>query len=147
VTAWQGGAPAIVAEMEPVGPGTYRASEPIPLHGTWKSTLRLQRDNEVLGLPIFLPADEAIPVKETPAPAQFTREFQDDKELLLREQKGGVSPVLTTIAYGAVLLIAVIVAVLLVIGLRRIRTRIEDDEAGPPQRAEQKPSTRVAAAH
>ena len=148
VTAWQGGAPAIVSQMDEVGPGTYRSAEAIPLHGTWKSTLRLQRDDEVLGLPIFLPADEAIPVDEVPAPGQFTREFQDDKELLLREQKGGVSPVLTTIAYGAVLLIALIVAVLLVIGLRRIRTRLEDDDEAPPsQSAEQKPSSRIVAAH
>jgi hypothetical protein len=148
VTAWQGGTPAIVSQLEETGPGTYRSEEPIPLHGDWKSTLRLQRDDQVLGLPIFLPADEAIPVEETPAPAQFTREFQDDKKLLLREQKGDVSPVLTTIAYGAVLLIAVIVAVLLVLGLRRIRTRLEDDDGAPPSRpAEQKPSTRVAAAH
>ena len=148
VTAWQGGTPAIVDQLERVDEGTYRTTRPIPLHGNWKSTLRLQRDDQVLGLPIFLPADEAIPVEETPAPPRFTRSFQDDKTLLLREQKGGVSPVLTTIAYGTVLLIAVIVAVLLVIGLRRIRTRLEDDEAGPPSRqTEQTPSTRVAAAH
>ena len=132
VTAWQGG-DEIVHDLKPTGnPGEYRSVGPLPLHGNWKSTLRLHRGREVLGLVVYMPADEAIPVKETPAPPQFTRTFQEDKKLLQREQKKGVSPVLKTIAYIAVLLIALIVGALLVAGLRRIRKAPPIDESQEP---------------
>jgi hypothetical protein len=149
VTAWQGGA-KVVNQLEKVGPGTYRSTEPLPLHGTWKSTLRLQDGRSVLGLPIYMPEDEAIPVKAVPAPPQFTRTFQDDKKLLQREQKQDVSPVLKTGAYIAVLLIAMLVAALLVVGLRRIREEVggpgpTQPPDGPRERA--RPASRVAAAH
>src|SRR3954471_9341938 len=131
ITAWQGGG-KIVNRLKPIGPGLYRTTQPIPLFGDWKSTLRLQTGRSVLGLPIYMPADKAIPVKAVPAPAQFTRQFQQDKKLLQREQKKGVSPVLTTIAYAAVLLIAALVALLLVLGLRRIRDAMRSDQQQPP---------------
>src|SRR4051794_2440098 len=132
VTAWQGGG-KVVNGLEQVGPGTYRSTQALPLYGDWKSTLRLQTGRSVLGVPIFMPKDTAIPVKGVPAPHRFTRTFKQDKKLLQREQKGGVSPVLWTLAYGAVLLIAILVAVLLVLGLRKIRRAgPTDDEAGPP---------------
>src|SRR3954447_25964241 len=149
VTAWQGGG-KVVNPLKKIGSGTYRTTEPLPLYGSWKSTLRLQTGRSVLGLPIFMPADTAIPVKEVPAPPQFTRQFVQDKKLLQREQKKGVSPILTTIAYVAVLLIALIVAVLLVLGLRKIRQSLGGGQApppGPPRREqESRPRTRVATA-
>jgi len=143
VTAWQGGA-KIVNTLEKTGSGTYRSTEALPLYGTWKSTLRLQTGRSVLGLPIFMPDDKAIPVKGVPAPAQFTRQFQQDQKLLQREQKKGVSPVLKTIAYLTVLLIALIVAILLILGLRKIRRSLVEDE--PPtasgERRERTPARR-----
>jgi hypothetical protein len=106
VTAWQGGG-SVVSDLKKVGPGTYRSEKPIPVGGEdWKSTLRLQTGRAVLGLPIYLPADDAIPVKAVPPPqGTETRAFVRDKQLLQREQKKGVSGVLTLIAYIAVLLI------------------------------------------
>jgi hypothetical protein len=139
VTAWQGGG-KIVNHLQKTGPGTYRSTQALPLYGSWKSTLRLQTGMEVLGLPIFMPADTAIPVKGIPAPAQFTRSFGQDKKLLQREQKKGVSPVLTTIAYLAVLLIALTVAVLLILGLRKIRRSLGGDQPPPPERPERRPA-------
>jgi hypothetical protein len=142
VTAWQGGG-KIVNPLKQTGPGTYRSTEPLPLYGTWKSTLRLQTGRSVLGLPIFMPDDKAIPVKGIPAPAQFTRQFQEDRKLLQREQKKGVSPVLTTIAYVSVLLIAVIVAILLILGLRKISRSLGGDQSPPPasgERRERRPA-------
>jgi hypothetical protein len=131
VTAWQGG-DKIVNTLKKTGPGTYRSTQALPLYGTWKSTLRLQTGSSVMGVPIFMPADTAIPVKEVPAPPRFTRQFTQDKDLLQREQKKGVSPVLTTIAYIAVLMIAVLVAILLILGLRKIRRSIGEDDGAPP---------------
>jgi hypothetical protein len=146
VTAWQGGG-AVVDHLHKVGPGVYRTTKPIPVWGyKWKSTLRLQRGREVLGLPIYLPPDRAIPAKEIPAPAQFTRPFEKDKKLLQREQKPGVSPVLTLIAYLVVLAVGLAVIALLAWGLRRIGRQLG---SAPPPRAEPsgaRPRARVAAA-
>jgi hypothetical protein len=105
VTSWQGGG-AIVAPMQRVADGVYRATRPVPVWGPkWKTTLRLQRGRAVLGLPVYMPADQAIPVDGIPADAQFTRSFERDKQLLQREQKGGVPGFLTLVAYLAVLAI------------------------------------------
>lgn len=71
VTAWQGGG-AVVAPMNRIAPGVYRGARPVPAWGPkWKSTIRLQRGRAVLGLPIYMPRDEAIPVAEIPAPARL----------------------------------------------------------------------------
>ena len=105
-TAWQGGG-SVVEELREVGPGLYETTAPIPVYGNWKSTLRLHKGRQVAGLPVFMPADEAIPVKEIPARSRFTREFILDKENLQREQKEGVSSALVTGAYLLVLLVAV----------------------------------------
>lgn len=105
-TAWQGGG-SVAEPLEEVGPGVYETNAAIPVYGNWKSTLRLHNDRQVASLPIFMPADEAIPVKEIPARASFTREFVLDKENLQREQKKGVSSALVTGAYLLVLLVAV----------------------------------------
>jgi hypothetical protein len=148
VTAWQGGG-KIVNKLKQVGPGTYRSTQALPLYGDWKSTLRLQTGREVLGVPIYMPPDTAIPVKGIPAPPQFTRQFTQDKKLLQREQKKGVSTFLWTLAYLAVLLIALVVGVLLVLGLRRIRQSLGDGQAPPPgsrREGETRPQTRVATA-
>ena len=68
VTAWQGKRRSIVADMKKVGNGVWRATAPIPYGGTdWKATLRLQRGSAVLGLPLYLPKDSAIPVPKVQA--------------------------------------------------------------------------------
>src|SRR4051794_260604 len=146
ITAWQGGG-KIVNRLKGTGPGTYRSTQKIPLYGDWKSTLRLQTGRSVMGVPIFMPADQAIPVPGVPAPQQFTRQFVQDKKLLQREQKKDVSTILWTLAYLAVLAIAVVVAVLLILGLRRIREAIGGG-GGPtdePRRRESRRPARVAA--
>ena len=117
-TAWQGGG-SVVEPLEEVGPGVYETDAAIPVYGNWKSTLRLHKDRQVAGLPIFMPADEAIPVKEIPALASFTREFVLDKDNLQREQKKGVSSALVTGAYLLVLLVAVGLVASLAWGLAR----------------------------
>src|SRR5215203_2751188 len=81
-TSWQGGQPSIVQQLDPVSAGTYRITEPIPVHGTWKTTLRLHEGRRIAGLPIFLPKDAAIPAEEVPAKPSMTREFVLDKENL-----------------------------------------------------------------
>jgi hypothetical protein len=111
VTAWQGGG-SVVSELEEVRPGVYRTSEPIPVHGGWKAMIRLHAGDALLGVPIFLPEDRAIPAPEVPAEATFTRAFVRDQVMLQRERKDDVPAVVTTIAY---LVVAAIAAALLVL--------------------------------
>jgi hypothetical protein len=118
-TSWQGGG-SIVADLREVSPGVYRTTEPIPVYGNWKTTIRLHKGDVVAGLPIFMPEDPAIPAKEIPAEAQMTRDFVLDKKNLQREQKQGVPGFLTTLAYLIVLAIVIGITAALAIGLRRM---------------------------
>ena len=72
VTAWQGGG-SVVSELERVGPGVYRTTEPVPVHGGWKSMVRVHTGDALVAVPIYLPRDRAIPAPEVPAQASFTR--------------------------------------------------------------------------
>jgi hypothetical protein len=100
VTSWQGkDAPAHIDRPQQIGPGLYRITQPIHVDGTWKTTLRLHKGRQLAGLPIFMPADPAIPVPQVPVESQMTRSFQLDHHLLQREQKKGVPAWLTLAAY------------------------------------------------
>jgi hypothetical protein len=105
VTAWQGGG-SVLGPLERVGPGLYRTTKPIPVHGGWKAMVRLQRGSTLVSVPIYLPLDRAIPAAEVPAAATFTRDFRSDRELLQRERKAGVPASLSVSAYLTVLAIA-----------------------------------------
>lgn len=96
--AWQGGEPLRVEELTEIERGVYR-TPPIPVGGTWKSAIRLHRGDEMGAIPLYAPADAAIPAAEIPAPASFTRAFVDDRKFLQRERKEGV-PDWAVIAFG-----------------------------------------------
>ena len=132
VTAWQGDG-LVVNQLERVGPGRYRTTEPIPVHGNWKSLVRLHNGNSLTAVPIFLPRDEAIPAKEVPATASFTRTFVADHEILQREQKAA-APWLTILAYGVVVGIALSLLILLAWGLHRLAVSGAATGPVPPPR-------------
>jgi hypothetical protein len=135
ITAWQGAeGRSVVSKMKEVSPGVWRSQEPLPVHGTWKSTLRLHRGNAVEGMAIYFPEDKAIPAKEVPATASFTRPFMDDKELLQREQKPDASGGLLLIGYLIVLLIGAILVGSIVWGLRRLERVTTAPGAKPIER-------------
>lgn len=120
-TAWQGEeGRSVVDPLEEISPGVWRTTKPVPVYGSWKASLRLHKGHAVQGMPIFFPEDAAIPAKAIPASASFSREFVRDKQLLQREQKAGVSPALTTIAYIVVGLIAVLLVAALAAGVLRL---------------------------
>jgi hypothetical protein len=127
VTAWQGGG-LVVDRLERVSEGVYRTTEPIPVHGTWKSMIRLHDGRSLTAAPVYLPADPAIPVDGIPASESFTREFVADHTLLQREQKAA-APALWAIAYAVVLGIALAFLALLAWGVHRVST------ARPPESA------------
>jgi hypothetical protein len=129
VTAWQGGG-SLVDPLEKLDEGVYRTTKPIPVYGGWKATFRIQQGDTLISMPIFLPRDEAIPAKEVPAEASFTRAFLADHEVLQRERKEGVPGVLTLVAYMTVLAIAL--GLLAMIGWSLLRV---DRGEGRPARA------------
>jgi hypothetical protein len=102
--AWQGGGSRLV-ELEETAPGTYRTAEPVPVHGDWKTMVRLHTGNAILAMPVYLPEDRGIPAREVPAEPRFERAFQLDSEILRREETGG-APWLAGAAYGALAVIA-----------------------------------------
>ena len=135
ITAWQGSeGRSVVSAMEEISPGVWRSQEPLPVHGTWKSTLRLHRGNAVEGMAVYFPEDKAIPAKEVPASASFTRPFMDDKELLQREQKPDAPQSLLLFGYLIVLLIGTILVGSIVWGLRRLERVTSAPGAKPIER-------------
>jgi len=76
--------------------------------------VRLQRDNYVAGLPIYLPEDSAIPAPAVPAKARFERPFVDETQILQREQKPDVSGSLVVLAYSVVA--AIVAGLVLLLG-------------------------------
>jgi hypothetical protein len=132
-TAWQGGG-LVVNRLREVGDGVYRTTEPIPVYGDWKATIRLQNGREVLGMPIYMPSDPEIPwAKPVAAKPHFTRSFVFDRKLLQREQKPGVPTWLKTVAPLVVLALALTFLSLLAWGLGRIG-RATDRTTSPPAR-------------
>jgi hypothetical protein len=128
VTAWQGGG-SVVSELQRVGPGVYRSTEPVPVYGGWKAMVRLHTGDSLVGVPIFLPEDRAIPAPEVPAESSFTREFVRDLVLLQREKKDDVPGALSAIAYLVVAAIAAALIALIAWALLRL------ERAGPRPRA------------
>jgi hypothetical protein len=102
--SWQGGGSRLV-ELEAAGDGVYRTAEPVPVHGDWKTMVRLHTGDSILAMPIYLPADPGIPAREVPAEPRFERGFELDHEILRREERGA-GPWLAGAAYGALGMIA-----------------------------------------
>jgi hypothetical protein len=130
VTAWQGGG-SVLSDLERVGPGVYRTTEPVPVHGGWKALVRVHTGSSLVGIPIYLPRDAAIPAPAVPARPAFTRTFVRDVELLQREQKQGVPAGLKLLAYATVALIAAALIALIAWALLRL-----EDNGGPRRTGE-----------
>ncbi|MGH2953887.1 MAG: hypothetical protein ACRDK9_07675 [Solirubrobacterales bacterium] len=158
VLAWQGGGDSqrVVDRLESLGDGVYRSTEPIPLHGTWKSGLRLQQGRARGAVPIRLPADDALAgaTAELPtsfagengeellseaagaellAPASFTRPFLDDGLIVLRETKGEVAGWLWAAAIGLIALLYALFITGIAAGVARISRR--EAAVPPPSRS------------
>jgi hypothetical protein len=130
VTAWQGGG-SVVSELERVGEGVYRTTEPVPVYGGWKALVRVHTGDSLIGVPIFMPEDRAIPAPEVPAEARFTRDFVRDLVLLQREKKDDVPAGLSVIAYLVVGAIATGLIVLIAWTLLRLEGSARRPRARP----------------
>ena len=157
VTSWQGKSEsAQIDTLDEIGQGRYRITEPIHVDGTWKTTLRLHKGRELAGLPIFLPADSAIPVSEVPVVEHGTRTFVLDHKNLQREQKPDVPGWLTLVAYLGVGGISFCLILVVGWGLARLDRygggppdeSAEPSGVGPAKQVDEgpKPGTRPATA-
>jgi hypothetical protein len=118
-TAWQGGG-LVANRMKQIGPDLYRSTEPIPVYGSWKALIRMHHGSSLSGLPLYAPADAAIPAPAVVAPRSFERPFVDDKALLQREAKVG-DPAVTYGAYGVIGFFTLLLLAMLAWALHRIR--------------------------
>ncbi|NEK87907.1 hypothetical protein GCU60_19380 [Blastococcus saxobsidens] len=86
ITSWQGDG-LVVTQLEQTGEGAYRTTEPVPLHGTWKTLLRVHDGRVLTAVPIYLPQDDAIGEDEVPAEDGMTRSAIPEVDILQRELK------------------------------------------------------------
>jgi hypothetical protein len=86
ITSWQGQG-LVVDALERTGEGQYRTTRPIPIHDDWKALLRIHDGRMLSAIPIYLPADEAIPADEITADDGMTRGAIPEIEILQRELK------------------------------------------------------------
>jgi hypothetical protein len=128
--AWQGGG-LVLNDLEQVRAGVYRTTEPLPVHGTWKTLIRLHRGDSLVGLPLYMPEDRAIPADAVPAKPRFEREFVDETLILQRELKGDVPGYLAAIAYT--LVGAIVLAIILLLGW--VLTRLGSQGGVPDERS------------
>ncbi|GAA2777771.1 hypothetical protein [Saccharopolyspora taberi] len=132
VTGWQGGG-LHVDHLRKQPDGSYWTTEPMPLHGNWKTLIRLHDGRAMLAVPIYMPADAALGLPELAPAEQFTREGQPEWQVLQRETKQDVPPWLWVSASLVVLACSVSLLVGLGWGAQRVNRLVSGEQ--PPRRA------------
>jgi hypothetical protein len=114
ILSWQGrmqnNRGLMIDRLAKVGPGHYRSTQPVPVWGEWKTLLRVQDGRTMTAVPIWEPADDAIPAPEVPALASSTRPFVLEVTILQRERDQGAPTWLFT-AGGIVVLILTLMVI------------------------------------
>lgn len=139
--AWQGHAKLRVEPLRRIGDGVYRTATPVPVHGTWKTAIRLHRGTDLVSVPVYLPGDPAIPAAAVPAPPRFERPLVSDHEVLQRERKAGVAGWLWAAAGAVVLGCTAVLLALLGWAL----ARLAGASASPPASPQARPRAAVPA--
>lgn len=143
VIAWQGaqwwsGERTRLWELEPVADDTYRTTEPVPVHGDWKTMVRVHNGRIMAAAPVYLPLDRAIPAQEVPARAQMTRDFVVDQQILLREMRP-VPEWIHGLAHGLMALLAGAWLAAFVWATRRLRRGAQPTRQAHPGAHERSP--------
>lgn len=135
---WQGGGLEL-ADMEPTGvPGEWRSASPVPVDGYWKTLLRLHRGDEMMAVPVYLPADPANDLPLIPAEDR-TQRFEPERRYLLRETHEG-SGWLSPLVHGGLVAVCALWALAFVVAIRRLTAPVLHPPASgagmpPAQRA------------
>ncbi len=130
ITAWQGGGPGVVTDrLRRTGQNTWESTKAVPIDGNWKTLLRVQDDRMLTAVPIYLPADAPLNVKEVPASVNFTRAFGPESEILQRERKTDTPGWLWGAANLVVLLCSLAIILGIAVAVTRVGRRIEEHDA------------------
>jgi hypothetical protein len=118
VMSWQGGR-LVITPLEEQSHGVYRAEEPVPVGGDWKSMVRIADKDLMAAVPVFMPRDDEIGASEIPVVPERTVAFRRDTELLMREaHEGAAWP--ATVAYTSIACVALVWIVTLAIGFAKV---------------------------
>jgi hypothetical protein len=117
---WQGDTHAFTEPLKRVAPGVWTTTRPLPVDGTWKSTLRVHRGDVMGSVPVYMPADSALKLPETPATPEFTRAVIMDRVMMQRERRTDVPGYLFAIGSAIVALMTVALVLLLGWALLRV---------------------------
>ena len=146
VSASQGGGELVRADLRQVGPGRYVASRPVPVTGRWKTRIGLQRGNEVMAVPVYLPADPEIGAPAVPAVPERTERFARITTVLMREVRPGPPGAALAAYAGLALLVSTWIA-LIVVGARKVPPTAAPPAAGGwPRAYGPRPATMVGSA-
>jgi hypothetical protein len=132
ILSWQGRMEndrgLMIDRLVKVGPGRYRSTQPIPVWGSWKTLLRVQDGRTMTAVPIYEPADDAIPAAEVPALAQSVRPFVLEVTILQRERDQSAPAWLFTAGGIVVLFLTLMVISALTWGAGRLNNAQESPE-------------------
>ncbi|OBH49101.1 hypothetical protein A5682_17790 [Mycobacterium mantenii] len=118
----------VIDRLAKIGPGHYRSTQPVPVWGDWKTLLRVQDGRTMTAVPIWEPADAAIPAPEVPALASSTRPFVLEVTILQRERDQGAPTWLFTAGGIVVLFLTLMVIAGLTWGAGRLNNSIAEPE-------------------
>ena len=151
ILAWQGGLAnergLVVDNLQRVGPGQYRSTQPIPVWGSWKTLLRVHDGKTLAGVPIYLAADPGIgkPAEGIAAHRANAREifgaphFQQEITILQRERTSDAPAWLWT----AACLLVLACTLTLIGGLAWGTGRINNSETPTEVEAEDRPTVQA----
>ncbi len=132
ILSWQGrmenNRGLVIDRLDRVGPGHYVSTQPVPVWGSWKTLLRVQDGYTMTAVPIWEPADDAIPAAEVPALAQTTRPFVQEITILQRERDLNAPQWLFTAGSVVVLIFTLMVIAALTWGAGRINKVASEPE-------------------
>lgn len=139
VTSWQGGG-RINSELRERSDGLYTSAGTHPIVGKWKTMVTLQRGDEVMAAPVYMPADPAIGASAVPAIPERRVTFVRNTVVLLREAHDGpVWP--SVLAFAGLGLMIAIWSSLFALAARRVGGPADDLEAAPPLQRSGQPVT------
>jgi hypothetical protein len=132
ILSWQGRMEndrgLVIDRLDRVGPGHYRSTQPVPVWGSWKTLLRVQDGYTLTAVPIYEPADDAIPAPEVPALATSDRPFVLEVTILQRERDQNAPVWLFTAGSIVVLILTLMVIAALTWGAGRINKPVTEPE-------------------
>ncbi|OBK39090.1 hypothetical protein A5659_12955 [Mycobacterium sp. 1165196.3] len=132
ILSWQGrmnnDRGLIIDRLAKVGPGHYRSTQPVPVWGDWKTLLRVQDGRTMTAVPIWEPADAAIPAPEVPALTSSTRPFVLEVTILQRERDQSAPAWLFTAGGIVVLFLTLMVIAGLTWGAGRLNNSLAEPE-------------------